>query len=121
MRPSYLLFPTRTPGFTPANGVTNPTGTVYSEKTFVGDDNHISLVVRTTGTLTGTLSLWYSNKMEPDVSSDTDWDQDTAIVLTQPAGSATVQRLEVGNLGARFARVKYVHTSGTGVLSGEAS
>lgn len=61
------------------------------------------------GNVTGTLAFKASND---NVTYYTVAD----VVLTNPAGSASGQIVEIGNLRARYYRVDYTHTSGTGLL-----
>jgi hypothetical protein len=79
-----------------------------------GDAASLGLEFETTGTLTGTWTLWYSNEMFPDETTDTDWTQDTSFVPTNPAGAASRFFSSLGNVNARWVRVKYVNASGTG-------
>jgi hypothetical protein len=91
------------------------TGTHYSLPW--GSDNGFLLEVITTGTLTGTWTLWTSSKQEPDRSSDTDWvdiSTDPAFVETNPAGAATKWSVRAPDLKARWFRLKYVNSGGTG-------
>lgn len=78
-----------------------------------------SIHVRWTGTPTGTLTLWYTNKRDPDFTTDTDWDQDTSSTLANPAGSADGTFMDSMNTNARWRRLKYVNASGSGFLTGE--
>lgn len=77
-----------------------------------------SLHMVTTGTLTGTETLWYSNRPAPSLSNDDDWFEDADFDPTDPAGSATEWGVTAGNCKFRWARVKYAHTSGSGILYG---
>lgn len=83
-----------------------------------------SLSVETTGTLTGTWTLWVSNKMRPDPSSDSDWSDISThaeFVETNPAGSTTKWSVSCPSIRGRFFRLKYVNTSGTGTLYADAT
>lgn len=70
------------------------------------------------GTPNGTFTLWESNVPNPDLTSDADWVQDTTFSPTNPAGSASKMFDNVANGGARWWRVKYVNSSGSGTLKG---
>lgn len=93
---------------------TDPTGTSYSTKFSMKKGSLFSLHI-INGGLTGTLTLWVSNKTNPDESDDTDWVENTDVTFTALAG-ASKEMINAGNAAARFYRVKYVHTSGTGDL-----
>ncbi len=69
-----------------------------------------------TGTPTGTLTCWISDKEQPDRTSDADWVQDSGFSPTNPAGSASAFHDDVENTRARWKRFKYVNASGSGVL-----
>lgn len=71
-----------------------------------------------TGTPTGVLTFWMSDKEQPDLTSDADWVQDTGFAPTNPAGSAGKMRDDVANANARWKRIKYVNASGSGTLFG---
>jgi hypothetical protein len=59
------------------------------------------------GDITGTLKLFARN--HPRVP----WEEVTDVTITQPAGSAGSQLIEIGNARSRYYRVAYDHTSGT--------
>jgi len=69
-----------------------------------------------TGTPTGTLTLWRSNKTNPDLTSDTDWIQVTSFTPTNPAGSASKFGDEITFTNFKLYRFKYVNASGSGTL-----
>src|SRR6185503_3560714 len=69
-----------------------------------------------TGTPTGTLTLWRSNKTNPDLSSDADWIQVTSFTPTNPAGSASKFGDEITFTNFKLYRFKYVNASGSGTL-----
>lgn len=96
-------------------GKTDPSGTVYS---LPWSANVYGLHVESTGTLSGTLTCWTSDKPEPDLTDDDDWVQDTGFSPTNPAGAPVKFRDDVNNSNARWKRLKYVHGSGTGKLFG---
>ncbi len=93
---------------------TNPTGTTYSDKISLKMGSLFSLHI-TNGGLTGTLTLWASNKPDPDLTDDTDWVENTDVSFDALAG-ASKQMINAGNAAARWYRVKYVHTSGSATL-----
>lgn len=94
-------------------GKTNPTGTVYSDP---WSADTYGLHVEYTGTLTGALTQWVSDKPDPDRTSDDDWIEDSAFTPTDPAGSPGKFRDDVTNSNARWKRLKYEHSSGSGKL-----
>lgn len=72
-----------------------------------------------TGTPTGTLTLWRSNKSapgQPDPLTDNDWIQVTAFAPTNPAGTTSKFGDEINFTNFRLYRFKYVNASGTGSL-----
>lgn len=70
-----------------------------------------------TGTPTGALTLWFSDKAKPSLTDDTDWHQDTSESFTDPAGSASKTGDNWSNANAKWWRLKYVNAGGSGVLS----
>src|SRR5688572_7653274 len=113
MKPTYNLFVTDTESGLGAahrlNHIVNPTGTKYGAKMAPSQEGQLGFRLETTGTLSGTFTLWYSNEDKPDVTTDTDWTQDATWAPTNPAGAATNVLYAVADLRARWARVKYVH------------
>jgi hypothetical protein len=120
MAATYSLFNTReAPGIfqplkQPGLAVTG-TNTYYSD--VIGPRNiSWGYHFEWTGTPTGTLTLWRSNKPNPDPLTDNDWVQVTAFAPTNPAGSASKFGDEVSFTNFKNYRFKYVNASGTGVL-----
>jgi hypothetical protein len=78
------------------------------------------LTVVTDGTLTGTWTLWASDKPNASLTDDTDW-VDTSthaeFAETNPAGAATKWRVNSTLLRAAQFRLKYVNTSGLGTIN----
>lgn len=105
-----------------ADGVAaSGTSTYYSSRmSGIVTQDTFGFELRTTGTLTGTFTLWYSNYDHPSETDDTDWIQDVNITMTQPAGAATKALYSVDGLQSKWYRIKYVNTSGTGSLYGRA-
>lgn len=95
------------------------TSTFYSDTwTGEGADGY-SMSVFFTGTPTGTFTLWFTDKRQPDTgANDNDWIQDTGFVPTNPAGAAG--KFGTPNAGSRSyrKRLKYVNASGTGSIFG---
>ncbi len=89
--------------------------TSYSKK-FEGPDRsgRFSVHIGWTGTLNGDLQLWYTNVPKPLETDDTEWVQDTTFTASDPAGSAGMTFVTVGNLVARWVRIKFARTSGSG-------
>lgn len=100
------------------NGVAaSGTNTYYSDSW--RGENDWSLQVNTTGTLTGTWTLWQSNKVNPSLADDTDWVDLSAhadFVETNPAGSTTKWAVNSTLIRGGQLRLKYVNASGTGTL-----
>jgi hypothetical protein len=62
------------------------------------------------GEITGTLTLESRNH------ESLSWVEVDDVTLTNPAGSAGGQLIDIGNARSRYYRVTYTHTSGTGAL-----
>lgn len=122
MAQPYSIFNTRSatdPGAPALNTVAvSGTPTIYSELWTGDESDGYGLTVFTTGTLTGTFTLWMTDKIAPILTSDADWVQDTGFVPTNPAGAAVKFRDDAGNTKAKWKRLKYVNASGTGSLEG---
>lgn len=105
-----------------SNGVTvSSTNTYYSAVFSSPYANGFSFSMEWTGTPTGTFTLWYTNKENPVLTTDADWNQDTTFAPTNPAGAAgSMGDGGIGNAGARLWRIKYVNASGSGTLTGNA-
>lgn len=69
-----------------------------------------------TGTLTGTFTLWRSNKRSPDLTNDNDWIQITSFIPSNPAGAPGKFGDEVSFTHFKNYRFKYVNASGAGTL-----
>ena len=69
---------------------------------------------------TGTFTLWYSLNPNPELTTDTDWVQDSTVAVIGDAlgiaGSAGKCIIFVGNVMPEWFRVKYVNASGAGSL-----
>ena len=76
-----------------------------------------SFHIEWTGTLSGALSIWRSNKAEPDLTDDDDWVEDTGPTWVQPAGAAGKEFFDIQGQNALHVRIKYVNASGTGTIS----
>jgi hypothetical protein len=94
------------------------TNTYYSDNIACNGADVIGVHLESTGTLTGTYTLWVSSVPRPNIATDADWVQDTVPTFVNPAAGVSKQHLHLGNLGARWARIKYVNASGTGNLKG---
>lgn len=93
------------------------TPTVYS---YVWKGNvDFGLTVETTGTLTGTWTLWASDNPNASETDDTHW-VDTSthadFVESNPAGSATKWRVNSTLIRAAKLRLKFVAASGAGTI-----
>lgn len=106
------------PGQPQADGVAASSTNTYYSKVFRPMPSW-SMQVQTTGTLTGTWTLWGSNKPGADPASDTDWvdlSSHAGFVETNPAGAATNWLVTPDHLTAYRLKLKYVNASGTGNL-----
>lgn len=69
-----------------------------------------------TGTPTGTITLWRTNKPNPILTTDADWIQVTTFAPTNPAGSASKFGDEINFTNFKHYRFKYANTAGSGTL-----
>ena len=117
---SYSMFnttDTRTGGSQEGVAVSSTT-TYYGTLIAGAHSEGLSAHFATTGTPTGTISFWVSNKPMPSLTDDTDWVQDSsAFTAANPAGSATKSQHNIAQR-AKWKRFKYVNSSGSGVLFG---
>lgn len=115
------LFTTRENGNTaPSREGTAVAATVYSDVFSCSHtEGGYSLHIEWTGTPTGNLQLWYTNKPNPDPASDADWDQDTTfgtagnVALGGAAGKFGVLN---GLAKARYLRLKLASGVAPGTL-----
>lgn len=98
--------------------VMSATGTVYSNPVDANGLVRASLHIVWTGTPTGTFTLWASNKLKPDASSDSDWVQVTSewATIANPAGAAGQMLIADQDMAYRWVRLKYVNASGSGAF-----
>ena len=94
------------------------TSTYYSNKISSGHVTARGVHFEWTGTPTGAITRWESDKAEPDETSDADWVQDSSFASSDPAGVAGKFRNESNGRSARWIRYKYVNASGSGSLFG---
>lgn len=95
--------------------------TAYSQP-WCANNRSWALQVITSGTLTGTWTLWGSNLKHPVLTSDTDWvdlSSHADFVETNPAGAATNWWVNSTLIKATWLRLKYVNTSGAGTIYAE--
>lgn len=91
------------------------TGTKYSDAW--DGRNPFGATIVTTGTLTGTWTLWATDNPNASLTDDTDWvdmSSHADFVETNPAGSTTKWRINSTGLRAAKLRLKYVAGSGSG-------
>ena len=99
-------------------GVTaSGTNTYYSDPFSGMDSDGASHTVFTTGTLTGTFTLWFTDIRNPTLADDSQWTQDTTYAPTNPAGAAVKFTDSMGNAKALRKRLKYVNASGSGTIT----
>ena len=104
------------------DGVTlSGAGTTYSDLWSGMNSDGASITVFTTGTLTGTFTLWFTDKRNPSTADDSDWTQDTTFAPVNPAGAASKFSDSMGNAKALRKRLKYVNASGAGTITGMAT
>lgn len=112
------VFNQRVDNATSIEGVVNPFATVYSNAFTC--DNSWAGHLEWTGTLSGTITLWYTNRVDAlNSATDAGWTQapvgDFAGVSL---GGAAGNNSHSGNKPFLAIRYKYVHSSGTGTLYG---
>lgn len=90
--------------------------TYYSSIMDTIGQSGLGVEVQTTGTLTGTWTLWFANRDNPDLEDDDHWVQETTFSPTNPAGAATHWGFHLSNGHSRYWRLKYAPTSGSGAL-----
>ncbi len=90
------------------------TNTYYSDMWTGHDADGYSMTVFYTGTPTGTFTLWWTDKPQPDPTTDNDWIQDTSFSPTNPAGAAGKFGDPAGNFKSYRKRLKYVNSAGSG-------
>jgi len=88
---------------------------------------NFSLHIVTTGTLAGTFALEEANdKLSSDVvgsagltavTSGFNWSTNGNVVFTNPSGSATNQVVHVNSFEARYMRLAFTFSSGTGNIT----
>jgi hypothetical protein len=116
---AYSVYQTLPGGNAPAiNGVAASGTDTYYSASWRGEVD-FGVTVITTGTLTGSFTLWATDNPKADLTDDDDWvDMSTHadFAETNPAGAATKWRFSTTLMrGARF-RLKFVNASGTGNL-----
>lgn len=100
--------------------VVSGAATFYSFMVSGEDRQNLSGQIFWTGTPTGTFTLQFSNKPNPDETNDNDWSADTS-TFTNPAGSAGSTPFGSTIVASAFAfhhRIKYVNASGSGTMTG---
>ena len=112
-------FPTA-PRTTPSVTVVHPS-TTYSSVFSPRGHSGFGCTLRTTGTLTGTWTLWRANKANPSLADDTDWDEEEAFTsapeYTNPAGAASGFSTEVTGTQSHLWRFKFVTAVVTGTCT----
>lgn len=115
MATTYVLTGSGPPdATTPSSVAVSSTTTYYTNPIGNSGNGALSLHSVFTGTPTGAVTLWYSDKPNADRTSDADWVQDSTFTAVNPAGAATKSFHTVGNLASRSVRLKYVNASGSG-------
>jgi hypothetical protein len=117
---TYSLYQTTGTGADPGvqNGVAASSTNTYYSATWDAR-GPFGLTVFTTGTLTGTWTLWGTDKINPSLADDADWvDMSThaEFVETNPAGSTSKWQVSSTLIRKAKLRLKYVNASGTGTL-----
>jgi hypothetical protein len=85
--------------------------TVSSQPIDMAGEAGLCIHTEWTGTVLGALVL--EGRNDPALQ----WQAISEVTLASPAGSAGGQLTNIGNVQARFYRVRYTHTSGTGSLN----
>lgn len=122
MATSYSLYNTTASGDSAAprtEGVAVTASDPVRSSAWSANNRSWGLHVITTGTLTGTWTLWASDKRHPDESTDADWVDTSAhadFVETNPAGAATNWRVNSTLIKATWLRLKFVQSGGSGTI-----
>lgn len=91
------------------------TPTLYSPAGRISGRTNLAWQQFWTNTLAGTLTLWFSDRDNPDESDDDDWSQVTDVTLTSPTGGGGGKSGNtLGNAGHVWYRFKLVVSAGTG-------
>ena len=93
---------------------------ITSSVTNLAGLRNVSYQLKWTGG-TGTISIQVSNNYDPHLATG-DWEpldsSSFSPALSQPAGSAGSQFIEIPDIDAEWIRVKYTRTGGSGTLTG---
>lgn len=106
-----------------SDGVTVTSTTTYYSKPFEMSRGPASIHLEWTETvasLTGTFTLWYSDKIGASLANDTDWVQDTTFPAPTVSGTGKVV-ISIADITALHVRLKYVNATGTGTMKGWAA
>lgn len=118
-RPVYHMYVDRSVDGFPVRAETVADTDPHRSQAFqVPESGRVGFDLESTGTLTGTWTLWYSNDDAPDLTTDTDWEEDTAWAPTNPAGAAIKNNYAITDLKVKRWRVKFVASGGSGTVSG---
>lgn len=118
--PSYRLFETRdNVGFYLPSVAVSGALTYYSNLMQPNEEGLLGFTLEFTGTPTGTATLWVTDKPNPNLANDDDWEA-SATAITDPAGAAFKDKYSIPNTRCRFARIKYVNSAGSGTILGDA-
>lgn len=94
------------------------TNTAYSQVITGRHADGMGATFQWTGTPTGTLTRWVTDKPNPGLLTDADWVQDTGFSPTNPAGASGQFRDDTSGDKGMMKRYKYVNASGSGTLFG---
>lgn len=90
----------------------------YSDPTNLRNCSQAAYQLLWTGTPTGTFVVQVSNVPKPALGTDTDWKELVlAVAITQPAGSATGDYIDLTPLPFLWVRLKYTNGSGSGAIT----
>lgn len=122
--PSYRLYETRSADAMAVakDGVAVSGTGVYRSVKMRPDPRHgLAFHLWWDGTPSGTFELFWSDKEQPDVTTDTDWKKDASWTPTNPAGAANSEKYSITSIKGAWAIVKYTNASGSGNLFGRES
>jgi len=105
----------------PSDGVAvSGTNTYYSSPVSCERSDGFGISIVWTGTPTGTFTVWKSDKKDPNLANDNDWEQDTdfngGTGSLATGGAAGKYGNSTMNAKNHLWRVKYVNASGTGTI-----
>jgi hypothetical protein len=92
---------------------------IYSAKFATLDVSELGFTGESTGTITGVLEIWGSNKIAPNEVNDDDWHLCSCVFPSAPAGAAWKDYLDVASANLFWYRIKLNLSGGAGTWSAD--